>query len=76
MKNKNIIKLPEEILNKIRSGIVHNGHVKVTGLGIFETRTIAGHPGRNPSTGEIMDFPDHVRIKFRPTSSLYKEVQK
>lgn len=71
---KHIIKLPEEYLEKIWAGIL-SGKVKVTGLGIFETREIAGHPGRHPVTGLIVDFPPHRRIKFRPTSALYKKVQ-
>lgn len=71
-----IVKIPEVFLAEIRAAIIQTGKVKVTGLGIFETRRIAGHPGRHPVTGQIVDFPPHTRIKFRPTSSLYRDAQK
>lgn len=72
---KMVVRLPDEVLEEIRGGIVEFGKVKVTGLGIFETRKIAGHPGRHPVSGKIIKFPAHVRVKFRPTASLYSSVQ-
>ena len=69
-KQKLVLRLPEELRDAIRRGIVRYGKVKVIGLGIFETRRINARPGRNPKTGEIVKIPAYTKIKFRATQSL------
>ena len=67
---KEIIKIPEDSIADIREAIITHGKVKVTGLGIFETRLVKPRRGRNPRTGEELTIPAYTKIRFRPTSSL------
>lgn len=71
---KETVKLPEDVLTDIRSGIVDAGRVKVPGLGIFETKRVKSRRGRNPRTGEELTIPSYTKIRFKPTSSLKAEI--
>lgn len=61
----------EEISNSLQSQV----EVKVTGFGIFTTVTRAARSGRNPSTGEAIEIPETIAVKFKP-SSVLKELVK
>jgi len=67
---KEIVQLPKEILAEIRKAIIEKGKVKITGLGIFETRQVKARRGRNPRTGAEIKIPAYTKIKFKPTASL------
>ncbi len=69
-----IIKLSEESVLEIRNAIAVHGKVKVTGLGIFETRLVKPRRGRNPRTGEELVIPAYTKIRFRPTNSLKESI--
>jgi nucleoid DNA-binding protein len=69
-----IIKLPEDFVMEIRNAIIEFGKVKVTGLGIFETRSVKARRGRNPRNGKELVIPPYTKVKFRPTSSLKEAV--
>jgi len=71
---RKIIQLPEDVLSKVRLGIIEDRKVKVTGLGIFETRKVKARRGRNPRTGEEIEIPGYVKVRFKATASLKKLV--
>lgn len=71
---KTIVKLPDDVLGVIRTAIVRFGRVKVTGLGIFETKRVKARAGRNPRTGAPLTIPSYTKVRFRPTSSLKESV--
>lgn len=71
---KEIVKLPDEILDSIRAAIVDPGRVKVAGLGIFETKRVKARRGRNPRTGEELTIPSYTKVRFKPTSSLKESI--
>ena len=40
--------------------------VVITGLGTFEVRNRVARSGRNPRTGEVMEFPEKTAPAFKP----------
>jgi nucleoid DNA-binding protein len=76
IKQKAIVNIPDKYTKSIRSALIRHGKVKVNNLGIFETRKIESRLGRNPTTGEIVKIRSYVKVKFRGTASLMKQVDK
>jgi len=44
--------------------------VQFVGLGTFKPKTNAARKGRNPRTGEIIEIPARVVVKFKPSKKL------
>ena len=54
----------DAVFDTIYSECASDGDVRVAGFGKFEPIVRQARKGRNPSTGEIMNHPEHYSIKF------------
>jgi len=55
------------VLAAIRGGLEEDGHVLLAGFGTFTAKTQAARRGRNPRSGEAIEIPPSVSIRFRPS---------
>lgn len=58
----------------ISESLVENKNVKIVGFGTFETKQIKARKGRNPKTGEPLDIPSSVKVKFSVGKSLKSQI--
>lgn len=63
------------VFEEISQSLRIQEEVKISGFGIFTTVTRAARSGRNPSTGEAIEIPETIAVKFKP-SSVLKELVK
>ncbi len=54
----------------IRTALAEEKSVKFHGLGTFKTNFKEARPGRNPKTGEDIQIPARMNVKFTPSSEL------
>ncbi len=59
-----------ELINAIKEGLQRDGHVNITGLGIFKLNWVKTQNMRNPRTGENIEVPAHSKIHFRPDKKM------
>ena len=45
------------------------------GFGTFSVKTRAARTGRNPATGEMMEFPEKKGVSFKAGAKLKEAVQ-
>lgn len=50
--------------------------IQLVGFGTFDVSERSSYTGRNPSTGETMEFPASKTIRFRPGQPLKDELNK
>ena len=60
----------ESVVSGIINGVAHDGKVTVIGLGTFYLLSRTARTIRNPKTGESVNVPEKVVIKFRPSKLL------
>ena len=60
----------ESVVSGIINGVAHDGKVTVIGLGTFYLLGRTARTIRNPKTGESVNVPEKVVIKFRPSKLL------
>ena len=61
-------------LAKLRENIVAGNSVTIKTFGTFSSKVRAARTGRNPITGESLEIPDRMTIKFKPSVTMKKEV--
>ncbi len=52
------------IFGIISESLVEGKNVKLVGFGTFESKQIKARKGRNPKTGEQIEIPSSVKVKF------------
>jgi integration host factor subunit alpha len=67
--------LVELFFNQIRSSLVDNEQVKLSGFGNFDLRDKKARPGRNPKTGEQVAVSARRVVTFRPGQKLKVKVE-
>lgn len=50
--------------------------LNINKLGSIYTKTTEPRKGRNPQTGEIVNVPKRVRVRFKPSTTLKISVQR
>jgi nucleoid DNA-binding protein len=61
----------------LKTELLQNGEVRVTGLGTFSLKTMQGKKeGFNPGAKIRQSFPPYIKISFNPTGELKKELKK
>lgn len=61
----------DELVKTITGGITEkHGEVQFRGIGSFKTSETEARPGRNPRTGEPIEIPAGVRVKFTAGKAL------
>ncbi len=61
---KNVQTVLDTVLDEIRCQVAAGQEVAFIGFGTFKTATRKARPGRNPSTGEMMQIPASTVPKF------------
>ena len=65
----------ETVLEGLRLGLINDGKVSLVGFGTLTTKTKPAHVGRNPKTGESIEVPEKVQVRFKPAAELKLSVQ-
>lgn len=71
LSNRFTRKFLKEFVEVIREGLVTDGKVNISKLGIFELKDVEAREGRDPETGEPITIPAHTKVIFKP----YKKVR-
>ncbi|HHM02940.1 MAG TPA: hypothetical protein ENJ15_07980, partial [Caldithrix abyssi] len=59
-----------EMAAVIREGLLEDGVVQLSGLGIFRLKNIGERSGRDPVTGQAITIPAHRKVYFKPEKRL------
>ncbi|GBQ82002.1 histone-like DNA-binding protein HU [Asaia bogorensis NBRC 16594] len=60
----------EALFASIEEALARKQEVRLVGFGSFATATRKAAKGRNPRTGEEIDIPASVSVRFRPGKGL------
>lgn len=60
----------------VNEGLLRDGRVSITGLGIFRLKWRAARQGINPQTGEPIEIPAQNQIYFKPEAALRTFINK
>jgi nucleoid DNA-binding protein len=55
--------------------LLKKGRVEIDGFGAFELQKRKARRARNPRTGERIDLPAKVVVKFKPASALKRQAE-
>ena len=66
----------EDVLEIMSNAIVRGEPVRISGFGVFETRKKEERAGRNPKTGIAAKITARRVLRFRPSISLKKRVER
>lgn len=75
--SKNVARsLLKEMSAIIDDRLMHDGKVRISGLGIFKLKWRAAKTGRNPQTGEPIEIPSQNRVVFKPAADLRRFINR
>ena len=64
----------EEFFEIFKHSLLSEGKVLLSGFGSFETYLSPSRLGRNPATGEPMQLPARMAVRFKPSEGLVEEI--
>ena len=64
----------DAVLASIEKALSNKQEVRLVGFGTFVTAHRKAARGRNPRTGERMDLPESVSVRFKPGKTLRQAV--
>lgn len=65
----------ELFFEEIKSSLVNNEQVKLSGFGNFDLRDKSVRPGRNPKTGEEIPISARRVVTFKPGQKLKTRIE-
>ena len=66
--------LIEDFFEEIKTALINNEEVKLSGFGNFELIDKKARPGRNPKTGEDVTISARRVVTFRAGNKLRKKI--
>ena len=66
--------LVEDFFQEIKTSLINNEEVKLSGFGNFELLNKKARPGRNPKTGEDATISARRVVTFRAGNKLRKKI--
>ncbi|CAI3925393.1 MULTISPECIES: HU family DNA-binding protein [Commensalibacter] len=66
----------DAVLSTIEGTLAKKQEVRLVGFGSFVTATRKAAKGRNPRTGEEIDIPASISVRFKPGKLLKEAVSK
>ena len=66
--------LVEDFFQEIKTSLINNEEVKLSGFGNFELLNKKPRPGRNPKTGEDVTISARRVVTFRAGNKLRKKI--
>lgn len=64
----------KRIFNAMYAALTNGEEVKISNFGVFDVRTRAARPGRNPRTGESVPIPPRRVVTLRVAAKLDAEL--
>jgi len=74
MDERDAMALTDEILGYLKKSIAEGHRVELRGLGVFQPRLHMTKIGFNPKTCQRIAISARRTVKFRPSSSIVKEI--
>ena len=72
---KDLEKVTDIILNEIKFALKRGERVELRGgLGVFYTKVQKARISRNPASGQKIDTPEKITIKFKASRDLFKKL--
>jgi nucleoid DNA-binding protein len=65
----------ERVFAAVAQLLMKRGQVEVEGFGTFELYQRKARRARNPRTGERIDVPAKMTVKFKPAGTLARQAQ-
>ena len=72
--NKDLSKVIDIILKEIKETLKRNQGVELRGVGTWRTKVQKASIRRNPRTGEKVNVPKKVNIKWKMSKDLFKKL--
>ena len=66
----------DAVINSIHLGVVRYGSVKIPKLGTWSTRVCPARVARNPKTGKKFKTRPKIRVRYKVSPSLKREVNR
>ena len=66
----------EEVFAAVAQLLMKQGRVEIDRFGTFELHQRKARRARNPRTGERIDVPAKMTVKFKPAATLKREVER
>ena len=63
----------KQVFDAVADVLMKRGRVEIAGFGTFELYRRKPRTARNPRTGERIDLPAKVAVKFKPTNALKRQ---
>ncbi len=63
------------VFDAVAEVLFKHGRVEIDGFGTFELQMRKARRGRNPRTGDRIDVPAKVTVKFKPAGSLKRRAE-
>jgi len=63
--------LVDAVLDAIYDGLLTDGKVKIRGFGTFDVRRRKRRITRHPGTGEPVEVPESLTVRFRQSNGLF-----
>lgn len=63
----------ERVFTAVVAALMKKGRVEIDGFGTFELHQRKARRARNPRTGERIDVPAKVVVKFTPAGTLKRQ---
>jgi len=63
-----------DTIEQMKRGIKEDGVLELRGFGTFKTKRVKPRLGRNPLTGESVQVPEKMRVRFKPGKFLKQEI--
>src|ERR1700722_6133765 len=74
------VSVVKEVIQRVFDGIIEvlleDGRIELRNFGVFEGKKRKARLARNPRTGEKVDVPERMRIKFKPGMEMTERVEK
>lgn len=62
------------VIDALIDGIVNEEKVTLIGMGTIDKIVRQARKGRNPKSGEVLDIPEKVAIRFKPGKELKEAI--
>jgi DNA-binding protein HU-beta len=68
-------KAVDAVMGIIKGAVANGDRVALLGFGSFERKLCSARTGRNPQTGEVLEIPERMAVRFHPSKDFKETVQ-
>ncbi len=70
-----VMAIVQQVFDGIIGTLVENGRIELRNFGVFEVKKRKPRLGRNPRTGEGVEVPARLTVKFKPGREMLEQVR-